>query len=237
MTRMALKLLSVSAVAAVLALGVLVSVSAADYPRPLGASPVQFALLPAYEQCNNPNVDDAPPFPGDACNPPALASDHLTVGTPNVNGKPAKSNGSVVIRARPGTPGGADDADASFEVSITDVREENSFGDYTGELRLSTRLRITDKANGSGGTSQGTVVDLPLNVTVSCSATGDTTIGGACTIATTLDSLLGPNAVPEGKRAIYGFPGGVDVFDGGADGDVDTVTGDTLFLSDGFFVP
>ena len=81
------------------------------------------------------------------------------------------------------------------------------------------------------------MVDLPLDVTVPCNATGDTTIGGSCAIATTLDSLLGANAVPEGKRSIYDVVGGVDLFDGGADGDAGTPAGDTLFATDGFFVP
>ena len=55
--------------------------------------------------------------------------------------------------------------------------------------------------------------------------------------STTLDSLLGPNAVPEGKRTLYDMVGGVDVFDGGIDGDVDTRGDDALFAIGGFFVP
>jgi hypothetical protein len=73
-------------------------------------------------------------------------------------------------------------------------------------------------------------------VTVPCSATGDTTIGGSCTLSTSLDGLLGASAVVEGKRGIYRMDR-VDVFDGGADGDVDTPAGNTLFASQGFFVP
>ena len=211
--------------------------STAGYPRPIGASPIHVSLVPAYDECTSPNAGHPAPFAGEACNPPNLSSDHLTVGTPDANGKPAKSSGLVRFHVLMGTPGGADDSDASLDVSLTDVRNQGSLTDHTGELRMSTELRITDKTTGTAGTAPGTVVDLPLDVTVPCSATADTTIGGSCSITTTLDSLLGANAVPEGKRAIYDLVGGVDVFDGGADGDADTPAGDTLFVTDGFFVP
>ena len=206
------------------------------YPRPISATPFRVALVPAYDECADPNVGHAAPFAFDACNPPNLASDHLTVGSPDANGAPAKSAGYLKIKVIPGAPGGADDADATLEVSLTDVRNQGGLSDYTGELRVFSELRLTDRRNGSAQTLPGTVVDIPFNVTVPCSATGDTTIGGACALTTSLDTLLGTSAVVEGKRGIYRLDR-VDVFDGGADGDVDTPAGNTLFASQGFFVP
>ena len=71
---------------------------------------------------------------------------------------------------------------------------------------------------------------------VPCSATGATGVGGSCSLTTTLDTLV-PGAVKEGKRTIYDVVGGVDVFDGGPDDDTGTTSGNTLFATDGFFVP
>ena len=110
--------------------------STTGYPRPAAASPVSVALVPAYDECTSPNVNHPAPFAGGACNPPTLASGYLTVGTPDANGAPAKSSGYVKIKVLEGTPGGADDSDASLEVILTDVRNQGSLSDYTGELRL-----------------------------------------------------------------------------------------------------
>jgi len=206
------------------------------YPRPVGATPFRVSLVPLYEQCADPNIGHAAPFSFEGCNPPVLASDHLTVGTPDANGAGANSLGSLRIAAVVGVPGGVDDADARIQVSLTDVRNQGSLSDYTGELRATADLRLTDKAHGASATLPGTTVDFPLNVDVPCSATGATGVGGSCSLTTTLDTLV-PGAVKEGKRTIYDVVGGVDVFDGGPDGDTATTSGNTLFATDGFFVP
>jgi hypothetical protein len=207
----------------------------AGYPRPVGATPLRVSLVPAYEECTAPNTTHAAPFAFDSCNPPVPVSDFLTVGTPDANGQGAKSTGFVKVAAVVGVPGGADDADARIEVRITDVRNQGDLSDYTGELQVTSLLRLTDKANGPAQTTPATVPDFPLVATVPCSATGDTTIGAACVLNTTLDTLV-PGAVKEGKRAIYRL-NDVQVFDGGPDGDVDTGAGNTLFAWQGFFVP
>ena len=45
-----------------------------------------------------------------------------------------------------------------------------------------------------------------------------------------------PGAGREGTRAIWAF-GAVEVHDGGADGDADTLGDNSLFLKQGVFVP
>ena len=96
-------------------------------------------LLPAYKECASPNVSHAMPFADTACNPPGLVSDHLTVR----HAKREREAGEIErLRAghcaSPGRPGGAEDADASLKVSITDVRNQSGLSDYTGELRQSS---------------------------------------------------------------------------------------------------
>ena len=72
----------------------------ASYPRPKGATPFNAPLVVAYDQCSSPNRLHGPPAfgggsPNPSCNPPQPASDHLTVGTPDANGQPSRSSGSV----------------------------------------------------------------------------------------------------------------------------------------------
>ena len=122
----------------------------------------------------------------------------------------------------------------NVEVSITDVRETGGLGDYTGELNQVTNLRITDRANGAGGNEGATVQDTPLQATVPCTATPETTKGATCSISTSMDALV-PGSVPEGKRSIWAL-GQVQVFDGGSDG-VASTAGNSLFAVQGVFVP
>jgi hypothetical protein len=61
------------------------------------------------------------------------------------------------------------------------------------------------------------------------------TIGSGCSLATTADTVT-PGAVPESKRSIWGL-GSVRVYDGGPDGIASTTTGNTLFETQGVFVP
>ncbi len=93
-----------------------VSVSNDAYVRPTGASPMRASLVPAYEPCTSPNREHGPPLAHPACAPPAQSSQHVTVGTPDANGRPAASVGTVRYAVRPGiaaTP--EDEADVAFE--------------------------------------------------------------------------------------------------------------------------
>jgi hypothetical protein len=211
--------------------------STTGYARPQGATPYHVPLVVAYKACTIGNQLHAAPLAFASCNPPERTSSFLTVGTPDANGMPAKSAGSVrfgAVLGNPGTP--ADEADASITISLTDVRRATDLLDYTGELRLSTSLRVTDKSNGLSGTDPATVSDIGYTATVPCAATGDTTVGSTCSLTTTMDTLV-PGSVREGARGIFDAVSGVDLYDGGPDGDADTPAGNTLFVSDGFFVP
>jgi endoglycosylceramidase len=205
------------------------------YPRPKGATPILTSLVPAYEQCSSPNSSHGAPLSAQSCNPPDPASRFLTVGTPDSNGKAAKSIGNArfdVITGDSATT--EDEADVRIALSLTDVRRQADLGDYTGELEADPVLRITDQGNGASGADSATVSDLAFPVAVPCAGTGDTTVGATCAIATTADSVL-PGTVSEGKRAIWEL-GQLEVLDGGADGLAST-EGNTPFARQGIFVP
>ena len=228
------------------------------YPRPKATGPARVSLVPAYNQCTSPNRVHGPPdFPGNgsnpdgSCNPPAQSSGNLTVGTADANGAATKSTGYVRLRTLVGTPGGIDDSDVQIVVNITDVRCQagvstcgaaNAAGgdDYTGEVQARVDLRITDRYNAVApavGTEAATG-SRTFEVTVPCGAipTPDT-IGSTCDITTTADAVYGDTSTAkEGTRAIWQL-GQVNVYDGGADGDVDTPTANTLFATQGVFVP
>ena len=210
------------------------------YARPRGATPFTVSMVPAYAHCSSPNRTHGPPLAFPSCGPPAQLSDELTVGTADANGKPAKSRGYVsyeAIAGSPATPG--DQADVKITVELFDIYEQGTLADYAGELRSQTQLRITDKYNmphpAANGLGAGTVTDAFLGATVPCAPTSDATEGAFCSLATTMDSLV-PNAVVEGQRAIWAL-GAAYLADGGADNDADTGADNTLFMTQGLFVP
>jgi WD40-like Beta Propeller Repeat len=209
-----------------------------NYVRPKAAAPTRVSLVPAYARCSSANRTHGPPLAFPSCNPPAQTSGELTVGTADANGAPAKSIGFVrygVQVGNPATP--ADEANVRIIASITDVRNKSDLSDYTGELQLDQGLRITDRDNtpSPGGPGPGTVSDTGFPVTIPCAATGDTTVGSTCQIDTTAEAIV-PNAVKEGRRAVWGI-GQVKVYDGGSDGDAETTADNTLFMDEGLFVP
>jgi hypothetical protein len=205
------------------------------YARPKGATPVLFPLVPAYRACATPNRTHAPPLAASSCNPPLQASSFLTVGTGDANGKTPNSVGSVRLDAVIGSPSTpADEADLKITTSLTDVRRTSDLSDYAGQLQLVPTIRITDKLNGSLPADPATVMDIQFPVTVPCTPTLDTTIGAACSVATTADSVL-PGVVTESKRSIWQITH-FDLLDGGADG-LAATPGNTVFETAGLFVP
>jgi hypothetical protein len=208
----------------------------AGYARPVGATPYLVPLVIAYKRCLEPNTIHVPPLNAASCTPPVPASEFLTVGTPDANGQPAKSSGSVRFDAVVGDPAtGTDEADTAIAVTFKDTRNIGDLSDYTGELRAQMLIRFTDKYNGGSGTDPGTYGDYDFNFNVPCSATADTTIGGTCSVNTSFDTVV-PGILKEGKRTI-GRIEHLNMFDGGPDGDADTSTNRTLFAEEGFFVP
>ena len=78
-----------------------------SYARPKAATPLEVPLragIPAVRSLQTART--AAHFPTASCNPPQAASSELTVGTPDANGAPARSTGSVRLGAtRWTTPG------------------------------------------------------------------------------------------------------------------------------------
>ena len=107
--------------------------------------------------------------------------------------------------------------------------------DYTGELQADTTLRITDANNGgAGGADPATVSDVPLRATMRAPRRPAPTIGGDCSVSTSLDALV-PGTITESDRSIWQL-GEVTVFDGGSDGVVST-SPNTVLARQGIFVP
>jgi hypothetical protein len=159
----------------------------------------------------------------------------LTVGSPDANGTAANSTGFVKIQPVVGTPSTpADEADVKISFSLTDVRRRSDLTDYAGELRLIPTLRVTDKLNGAAPAENGTTLDVPFPVTVTCTPTGNTAIGAACSLNTTADAVL-PGVVREQKRTLWQV-GAVKVEDGGPDGAAATAD-NTVFATQGVFIP
>jgi hypothetical protein len=203
------------------------------YARPKGATPMRVSLVPAYQTCSSPNRTHGAPLSKQSCNPPVQSSGFLTVGSPDANGEGANSTGFAqftTVAGNSATP--ADEADVKVSASVTDVRNKTGLADYTGQLKLTSTMRITDRDNGP--TEIATTQDLPLSYTLPCVGTGSTTVGSTCSIDTTADAVAA-GTVKESMRSIWQM-GKVDVFDGGADGLAST-NPNTLFLTQGYFVP
>jgi dipeptidyl aminopeptidase/acylaminoacyl peptidase len=217
---------------------------ASGFPRPKSASPFRASLVAAYQPCLVGTHVHGPPLEFPSCNPPVLQSSHLTVGTPDANGAPANSIGSLRYGVHTGVPGPPDDSDLNIAFSFTDVRcrvaistcSGSSLSDYTGELQVATDMRITDRNNAvaaGGGADAATVTDTPFVFTVPCVATL-TADGGRCTMNTSANALT-PGFALDTKRTNIELAG-VRVLDGGADGQVATAP-NALFAVQGIFVP
>ena len=68
-----------------------------------------------------------------------------------------------------------------------------------------------------------------------CVATADPALKSTCDVATGLDAVI-PGASPEGTRAVWALDH-VEVYDGGPDEDTSTEADNSLFVTQGLFVP
>jgi hypothetical protein len=232
------------------------------YARPKGASPANFTLVPAFNPCPVGNAQHGAPLAVASCAPPSQASSHLTMNAPD---RPPPFNtapdgmGSVTLKVTclaPGTtsetgesppcPAVGDQADVKITATITDVRClavsggcASAGGTYAGKVLGVVGLRVTDQFNGPTQTEAGTATDYPFSWGAQCTA-------GACAMTTSADALL-PGLVLEQKRAIWQL-GEMQVFDGGADGDLTAAgggcppacvanDGEEEFLRQGLFAP
>jgi hypothetical protein len=207
-----------------------------SYPRPKGATPIIASLVPAYQQCALSNRTHGAPLGYASCIPARQTSSQLTVGTPDANGRGANSIGFVTLKAIVGNPATAsDEADLQIATTIKDVRRSSDLSDYTGQLSTVLDVRLTDRVTGANSDLAETVQDFPFTANVPCVATAVTTIGSNCMLTTTADSVL-PGAVPEAKRSVWALDN-VKVYDSGLDGNVSTTGDNTLFETQGLFVP
>jgi hypothetical protein len=219
------------------------------FPRPASAPKAYVSLVPAYEECTEPNVDrtHGPPLVAPSCSQPRQSSQRLTVGN---GGAPSRFAGSVRYAARVGAAGLPDDSDISISAVLTDVRcragqdtatcgAANAAGgsDYTGELEAVSNLRVTDRLSGTGpegGVDPATVADFPFPAAIPCSETG-TDVGASCAVTTSANALM-PGAFKDGRRAVVEL-GTIRVNDGGQDGQAETAAGNSRFAGQGIFVP
>jgi hypothetical protein len=135
-----------------------------------------------------------------------------------------------VIPGNPATP--ANEADVHMSVSTTDVRRRSDLAPYAGTIAATATLRITDRDPADG--VPATTADVPFPSVVRC-LPPPTFAGATCSGGTTANALV-PGAVQEGKRAIWELDQ-VRVYDGGADSDASTSADNTLFETQGVFVP
>ena len=212
----------------------------ATHPRPTGATPLRFSLVPAYNQCTAPNRTHGPPLAFGSCSPAVPSSSFVAIGSQSV--------GSIRIDVHVGVPGPPDDTDVIIKPTISDVRckgattrcgAANATGgpDYTGELQANAMLRLTDHHNATsagGGSDPATVIDIPFPISMSCTSTADTSIGSLCKEPST--TCLGCFTSYEGKRTVAEVTQ-MKVYDAGPDGVVATADGSTLFAVQGLFVP
>jgi Beta-propeller repeat len=212
-----------------------IGIPAADaYVRPKGATPMRVSLVTANQPCADPTVTHGSPLAYPSCAGPVLSSSFLTVGTGDSNARPALMQASIRMDVQPGNPATpADEADVRLQLHANDVFNKD-LTDYAGELRGLVNLRITDK-DSAAPAGNGTTIDFPFGFTAGCAADPDPQIGSLCDVTTTVDAVT-PGAVKESQRAIWALDK-VRVFDGGPDGDADTAAGNTLFLTQGVFVP
>jgi hypothetical protein len=192
---------------------------------------MNLSLVPAFEPCGAPNRTHGAPLSFGSCAPPAASSPQLTTGSPEANGQPANSVSWASLRTVVGnasTP--ADEADVRLRLHMTDVRRSD-LSDYTGELEPRFGVRLTDRDGGV----PSTVTDFPFSFAVPCAGTASASTGSTCDLLTTADSVM-PGIVKESLRSSWALDR-LQVYDGGADGDADTSADNTLFATQGLFVP
>jgi hypothetical protein len=218
------------------------------YPRPRGAGPIDVSLVPAYSSCDSPNSTHGAALSFGSCAPPTQTSSTLTAGTPDANGQGARFVGRARLTPIPGDPSTPqDEADLRVRITVTDVRCQTGgfpgcdapLSDYSGALRGTFDLQITDHDNGGSGVESATTETIPywhpaLPITVPCTPTADTSVGSTCAVDTTADAIAG-DVTPEGERSTWAI-GQVELWDSGPDGNLGT-DDNTLFAVQGVFVP
>ena len=223
----------------------------ASHPRPKTATPIRMSLVPAYAACTTSNRTHGPPLAFGSCNPPVQTSAQATVGTPDALGGAADASGHLRLSYRPCLGGNCfpQDADMGIEAALNDVRclptgarcgAANVSGpaDYSGELRISLSFRLSDHWNATapgGGTNPGTTQDFAVGFDWVCGQSGSTATGSTCSFLASMNALI-PGSAYGDRRSIWALDG-LQIYDGGADGDSASTADNTVFMRPGVFVP
>jgi hypothetical protein len=244
--------LPVAFAALALALTLVVGSASATHPRPKGATPIRISVAIAYKACASPNSQHGAPLATLSCNPPVQASNFLTTGTGDAwPGTTPKGVASIRIDVKTSSP-----EDVKIFSTGSDIRcrgnsvpgfcttansDNAGVPDYSGELNGTANIRITDHWNGPIGAcgacvDPATGQDLAFPVTGTCATTPtDGTVGSTCGANTTANgTVLG--SVQDNKRAnveIQQF----NILDGGNDGQAATTADNTLFGTQGIWIP
>jgi WD40-like Beta Propeller Repeat len=200
------------------------------YVRPAGATPLRVSLVPASNKCTAPNREHGPPLAYPSCGPPDPGSPNLTVGVGDGSPAFSRSIGFVRFVVDRGDVA-ADNEDVRIRFSLSNVMRTSDLSEYTGELRASVQVRLTDRDALVPQTTQ----DFPLELDVPCVPTEPAVDKSLCELTTTLETLI-PGALVEFRRAIWAMDR-VKVYDGGPDEDADTTGDNSLFAVQGVFVP
>jgi hypothetical protein len=201
------------------------------YPRPKGATPARFSLVPAYQPCLSPNSVHGAPLAYGSCTPPT------------------QDSGVSTSQARFVVPAGG--TDVQLVATINDVlcRATNPacpngpLSDFAGRLLVKATLRLTDKYNGSPAVESATVQDFDVQMPIQCVATSLINTGGDCSATLSVNALY-PGAVTAGQRATWQIQK-MQVLDPGPNGTgfgsgCPATCGDgdeTPFMRPGVFVP
>ena len=217
-------------------------VASGSHVRPKGATPFSASLVPSYKACGTPNRTHGAPLAFPSCNPPVQSSNFLTMGSPDANGAPANSVGSILLKVKSTSP-----EDVIITSSGTDVRCKPATAaavcnlanaadgpDYSGQIQGNATIRISDHYNGPNLNEAATVTDIPFPVNGTCANTTATNTGGICTVNTTANAVV-PGSVKDTQRGIVEISQ-LQITDGGADGQVASPD-NTLFEVHGLFFP
>jgi hypothetical protein len=196
------------------------------FPRPKGASPFKTSLVPAFNQCVTGNRVHGAPLANASCAPPVQSSSILTIGSPDANGAGANFAGTAQLIQQTGN--------VRLLLSMSDVRNKTTLTDYTGSVRTSMSVQITDNLNATETPEPGTVQSFTYTFDAPCTATGSTTIGSTCAVDTTANALV-PGTIGNGFRAIWQL-GQIQVKDPGPDATLGNGD-DGTFARQGVFVP
>ena len=123
--------------------------------------------MTAFEPCASPNRQHGPPLAFASCNPPVPESPNLAVSAGETQ---LRSVGSLRIAVLTGAPGAPDDTDVQLIFSLTNVMKASDHSEYSGEVRVRIRSRVTDEERPASPRPR----DFPLLVSrCPCAPTAD----------------------------------------------------------------